>query len=175
MGTQLIFCVETNKQTKSDYIYINSVIRWFYQDLPANIKVSTVYMNNKYNYNSNKVKKEISNYEKQYRAASKNNHSEVIYCFDCDDYDIKAEDKVFLKTAREYCENNGCRFVWFCKDIEQVFLRERINDNEKKVRAEVFQRKKMIRNLNFSIFESDSYQVYKSNLGLVLNEFLARR
>ena len=60
MGTQLIFCVETNKQTKSDYIYINSVIRWFYQDLPANIKVSTVYMNNKYNYNSNKVKKEIS-------------------------------------------------------------------------------------------------------------------
>lgn len=44
--------------------------------------------------------------------------SKVIYCFDCDNFDTNAEDENFLKNAKQYCEENGYEFVWFCRDIE---------------------------------------------------------
>ena len=34
MGTQLIFCVETNKQCKSDQIYIRDTIERFNREIP---------------------------------------------------------------------------------------------------------------------------------------------
>lgn len=174
MGTQLILCLETNKQTNSDLIYINSTIKHFYKELPTSIKISKVYMNGKYNYNSRKVKREIENLSKQYGVTSKLNKSVVIFCFDCDEYDIKNEDRIFLSEAKAYCLKKDYRFVWFCKEIEQVFLHERVPDNEKKKCAEVFQRKHQIEQVDFHCLEANEYQIYKSNLALVLDEFIQR-
>ena len=95
MGLQLIFCVETNKKCKSDYIYIKNTIDRFYSLDQAWIKLSFIYMDGKGNYDTLKNWKNIDRKIHDYSASSKSNHSKVIFCFDCDDYDTKSEDKKF--------------------------------------------------------------------------------
>ena len=133
MGLQLIICVETNKKCNSDFIYIRSTINRFYDVDNANIRITPVYLDGKGKYASGKVKKEVASLKNQYKAAAKNNSSIVIYCFDCDNYDTKTEDLRFLNEAREYCDENGFRFVWFCKDIEDVYLGKQISERRKKL------------------------------------------
>ena len=105
MGLQLIFVVETNKNCKSDWIYIKETIERFYQYDQVQIKFSPVYMDGKGKY-KNKEKK-VSSLISQYKAASKHNQSQVIFCFDCDEYTSKPEDADFLANARRYCNEKG--------------------------------------------------------------------
>ena len=49
MGLQLIFVVETNKNCKSDWIYIKETIERFYQYDQVQIKFSPVYMDRREN------------------------------------------------------------------------------------------------------------------------------
>lgn len=44
MGLQLIFVVEANEKSKSDWIYMKDTIERFYQLDQAQIKLSPVYM-----------------------------------------------------------------------------------------------------------------------------------
>ena len=62
MGLQLILCMETNERVKSDYIYINNTIKFFYELDQSNIRISPVYMCGKGNYNSSGVRKKISKF-----------------------------------------------------------------------------------------------------------------
>ena len=77
--------------------------------------------------NSNKKEKEIKSLTAQYRSTSKTNRTSVIYCFDCDDYDNKIDDRNFLGEAKKYCDGLGYEFVWFCKDVEQVYIGRKEN------------------------------------------------
>ena len=103
MGLQLIFVVETNKKCNSDWIYIKDTIEHFYSYERTQIKFSVVYMEGKWKYD--KKEKQINNLISQYKATSENNRSKVIFCFDCDDYDINQGDADFLKKAKKYCDN----------------------------------------------------------------------
>lgn len=94
MGLQLVFCVETNKKTQSDVIYIKQAISQFYNLNHAHQKLSWVFMDGKGKYASVSVRNEIEKNIKTYKVSSENNTSIVIYCFDCDDYDVKQEEKV---------------------------------------------------------------------------------
>ena len=172
MGTQLIICVETNKRNRSDYMYIKSTIDHFYHLDQANIKLSPIYMDGKGNYTSKKVKKEIETDIKQYHAASPNNKSVVIICLDCDDYDIKPEDERFISEARDYCKQNHFRFVWFCKDIERVFIGNKVSDSMKKKEAEIFLKKKKILQVNEQHLRALNYQNMRSNICCVLDDYL---
>ena len=172
MGLQLIFCMETTAKNKSDQMYIWSTIDHFYQVDQAKVKLSPVFMEGKGNYASKRVEKRITDLKKQYAAASVNNKSVIIYCFDCDDYDHNAEDAGFLIKAEEYCDKNQYRFVWFCKDIEDVFLGERIANNQKKKRAESFFAQKSIGNVSLKQLKEKRYKPHRSNLGVVLDEYL---
>lgn len=100
MGLQLIFAVETNKKCNSDWIYIKDTIEHFYSYERTQVKFSVVYMDGKGNYNSNKKEKEIKSLTAQYRSTSKTNRTSVIYCFDCDDYDNKIDDRNFLEKQK---------------------------------------------------------------------------
>ena len=84
----------------------------------------------------------------QYKAASKKNQSRVIYCFDCDNFDTNAEDENFLKNAKQYCEENGYGFVWFCRDIEQVYIGKQVEKSLKRTEAATFKAKKLITDVN---------------------------
>ena len=97
---------------------------------------------------------------------------------------------VFLNGAKSFCDQNGFRFIWFCKDIEQVYLGKSIPDSSKKKEAESFLRKKKIKDVRMSkaknIYDFSKaqipiklkvarYQNGKSNLCAVLDEYLIRQ
>ncbi len=172
MGLQLILCMETNERVKSDYIYINNTIKFFYELDQSNIRISPVYMCGKGNYNSSGVRKKISKFFSMYDGAAKNNRSKVIYCFDCDNYDKKSEDAIFLDKVKKYCEENDYEFVWFCKDIEQVYLGHSVSDSDKKKEAMAFDVKKKIREVDIGKLRVNRYLLHKSNLCCVLDKYL---
>lgn len=175
MGLQLIICVETNKKCNSDYIYIKSSIEQFYSVDHGNVKLSPVYLDGKGNYSSKKILKNINELSKLYRVSSEHNKSVVLCCFDCDEYDSKPEDMVFLDGAKSFCDQNGYQFVWFCKDIEQVYLGKSVSDNSKKNEANTFLRKKRIKDVKIDKLKATRYQNGKSNLCVVLDDYLTRK
>ena len=172
MGVQLIICVETNEKTKSDYIYIKQAIEWVYKTAPVNVRFSPVYMDGKGNYKSRKVEKRVQDLIRQYQAASKSNISHVLYCVDCDDYDRNPSDRVFLDRLQEYCNEHCFRFVWFCRDIEHVFLGRQISDNEKRKEADGFAKHHLIEKVDISSLRITKYSLQKSNLCTVLDDYL---
>ncbi len=167
MGLQLIFVVETDNKCKSDWIYIKDTIEYFYEYDRTDIKLSPVYMNGKGRYKNKE--KEIQGLISQYR--NKSNISKVLYCFDCDDYDKKPEDSNFLETAKKYCDYKGYEFVWFCKDIEHVYIGNQIDDSKKKKTAADFKVKKLIEKLDSKRLKSDCYKTETSNLMNVLAKY----
>ena len=173
MGQQLIFVVETNKKCNSDWIYIKDTIEHFYQYDRAHTKFSTVYMNGKGNY-PNKSKK-IQSLISQYASTSENNRSHVLYCFDCDDYDCNPEDIQFLKSAKRYCNDREYDLIWFCKDIEQVYLGSRIANTQKKEKAATFKAKKSITQIQTDLLLYSSYRIGTSNILCVLDNYLMRK
>ena len=171
MGTQLIFCVETNKQCKSDQIYIRDTIEKFFSYDNAMVKFSFIFMDGKYKYSSKSVKTQISKMVKLYVASSRNNQSVVIYCFDCDDYDLNQRDSEFLEEVKMYCKDNSYRFVWFCKDVERVYIGEKVPDKLKKKKAESFRSKKQINSIRREMLHVEQYRQNCSNILNVLEKF----
>lgn len=169
MGVQLIFVVETNKKCNSDWIYIKETIEHFYLYDRIKVKLSVVYMDGRGNYSSNKKEREIKGYISQYRATSKTNKSKVIYCFDCDEYINNPEDLKFLKKAKKYCDDHEAEFVWFCKDVEQVYLGHSVNDSQKKKEAAGFKIRKEINNTNTRKLSEKNYKTGTSNIINVLD------
>ncbi len=173
MGKQLIFCVESNKKAITDYIYIKHTISRFYPSYNrADIRLSVVYMNGKGNYSKSKVTRQINEYAKHYLVTNPDGQNIVIYCFDCDDYDIKPEDKSFLEEAYDYCTRNGYRLVWFCKEVESVYLGRRVPDKDKVREANAFARKKGIESVNKDKLRVDAYRDTCSNICGILDEYL---
>ncbi|MBQ7890377.1 MAG: hypothetical protein IJ356_11510 [Erysipelotrichaceae bacterium] len=172
MGLQLIFVVETNKKCKSDWIYIKDTIDCFYQ-YDQQVKLSVVYMDGKKKYK--KKQKEILSLISQYCSRNKDNQSKVLFCFDCDDYDSNPEDNRFIEEVKEYCAANGYDFIWFCKDIECVYLGEKVDKKLKKKASESFKSNKMIQNVQVRNLSVDSFQDNTSNILNVLDTHLRRR
>ena len=52
MGLQLIFVVETNKKSKSDWIYVKDTVDYFYKYERTEVKFSPIYMEGRGKYNS---------------------------------------------------------------------------------------------------------------------------
>ena len=175
MGLQLIFVVETKKSCKSDWIYIKDTIDYFYQCNPAHTKLSPVYMDGKGRYKNKEkeILKLIAGYASG--SVSKSNQSKVIYCFDCDDYDAKHEDSKFLEAARQYCFEKNYDFIWFCKDIECVYLGKKVDDSQKKKEAENFKIKKLIKNVSPDKLLAANYGANTSNIMRVLDTYLKRK
>ena len=171
MGVQLIFAVETNKKCTSDWIYIKDTIEYFYSYERTQVKFSVVYMDGKGNYNSKKKEKEIKSLASQYSSTSNTNRSRVIYCFDCDDYDSKMDDLKFLEEAKKYCDEHEYDFVWFCKDVEQVYIGKKVDDSQKKKEAATFKAKKQINSIDSKKLLMKNYRNNTSNIMNVLDGY----
>lgn len=169
MGCQFVFVVETNKKCQSDWMYIKDTIDYFYEYQHTQVKLSVVYMDGRGNYR--KKQKDIQKLISQYQATSKRNQTKVIYCFDCDDFDTKTEDSDFLKKAKEYCKENGYEFVWFCRDIEQVYIGKQVDNNQKKKEAVTFKSGKLIKKVNVDKLCETNYRLNRSNFMTVLDQF----
>ena len=171
MGLQLIFAVETNKKCNSDWIYIKDTIEYFYSYERTQVKFSVVYMDGKGNYNSKKKEKEIKSLTSQYSSTSNTNRSRVIYCFDCDDYDSKMDDLKFPEEAKKYCDEHEYDFVWFCKDVEQVYIGKKVDDSQKKKEVATFKAKKQINSIDSKKLLMKNYRNNTSNIMNVLDGY----
>lgn len=169
MGLQLVFVVEANKKSKTDWIYIKDTIDRFYKYDVAHLKLSTVYMDgkNKYLVKEKEVKSLIS----QYNGASAKNVTKVIYCFDCDDYDSNPVDKDFIDKTQKFCKSNNYEYVWFCKDIERVYLGKKVEDGQKNREATKFKVNKLMDGVSESKLKGKSFGANMSNILNVLDKF----
>lgn len=172
MGIQLIFCVEADLRSKSDYIYIKNTIEHFYTYDRAQVKLSPIYMGSKWKYNQNKVLKQIEQLIKKYNSASKENKTEVFYCVDCDDFDVRKEDSDYLDKLNVFCTKRKYNVIWFCKEIESVYLGKRINDNAKKTAAVKFAVQRKIEGVDQKMLYGKKYKDKCSNICGVLDLYI---
>jgi len=172
MALQLIFCVETIKSNGSDWIYIQDTIHHFYH-LPGSTKLQPVYMNGKGHFKTPKAENEINRLIKHFNAAA-GNKTMVIYCLDCDDYANNIKDKTFLENAEQYCQDHGYHLVWFCRDIEEVFLGHTVEKHNKKTEAARFRKNSLVNQLNPNSISSIQYTPHKTNLFQILDQYLER-
>ena len=174
MGLQLIFCVESNPKSQTDWIYIHETVRHYYSDINAAVRLTPIFLSGKNNYRSAKVTKSISSYIKQYKAASADNRSVVIYAVDTDNFDSDPDDIAFFGEIQRYCADNGYEFIWFCKDIEQVYIGKKVTDSKKTSEATTFKKKHKINDTIESKLKTASPKVNSSNILAVLDKWLKR-
>ena len=170
MAIQIIFVMEADEKSRSDYMYIRTVLDKHYNILQRkDIKIMPVFMGGKGNYQKAKVERTITGNVKKY---SVNGESKIVYCFDTDKYDSNPEDSKLLNQEQDYCASKGYDFVWFCHDIEEVFLGHSVKQSEKtdiarKFMANASKSAIVVNNLNV-----DSIGKGKSNLIRVLDKYL---
>ena len=85
---------------------------------------------------------------------------------------------MFLKNTRQYCKEKGYEFVWFCKDIEQVYIGKRVADKDKKKEAAKFKADNRITGVEGSKLRANNYRINMSNILKILgnyNEFIPKK
>lgn len=170
MAIQMIFCVETNKKADTDSIYITDTIKHWYK-ITNQIKINKVYMNTKTRYNSKDVIKEINQWIKKFTIGE----TKVIYCIDTDQYERNAEHAKELDKISQYCKENGYDLIWFCHDVEEVFLGQKVSDSQKVREAENFRKKKKIEDIPIEKLSCNEKRVCVSNILTVLDKYLERK
>ncbi|MBR2498726.1 MAG: hypothetical protein IKB67_03330 [Clostridia bacterium] len=126
----LIFCVECNKKSESDKMYISNVIKNFYK-LDTSIKTRYLNFAGKGKYKSEKIKKEIE----KIKAEPHYKQIKVVYCVDADKIQADPDTNKLNEEIKKYCKKNNYEFVWFCRNIEDVFLHKTINNSKEKIKA----------------------------------------
>lgn len=173
---QLIFCVETNKQSNTDFQYIKSLIDKFYEYNNGHILIKPVYLGGKGKYTTRKNLGEINRLIRQFSASADNSESYVFLCIDCDKYDSNPADRLFLTQAEEYCHSkHNYSLIWFCRDVEDVFLGHQVPNNQKKAEANRFVKNHMIDHIDAQNLTGTKYKTHSSNICLVLDQLLTVR
>ena len=168
MIKRILCCVETTKQADTDYQYIRETIRQFYIE-PSNIVIRPVYMESKSRYNSRSVQEQI---RKQTMNSTENS---VIYFIDTDDWDVSADDQKLLKQIQEYCTVHGYDFVFFCKDVEDVYLGRRKKKKKKVSAIKKFKSTHAIETVEIKHLEGKRCQTHYSNIMNVLDKYWVRK
>ena len=169
MYRQLLFCVEADKKSNSDFVYISEILKHFYSYDNNKVSVKCINMGSKYNYNRSKIIKEISSRIRQFRG-----ETNVFICVDTDNIQGKYEDKKKIEEIDDYCKLKGFELIWFCRDIEEVCWGKHIADDIKVKEAGRFRRKNIIKNLETKKLESNNHNKENSNALLVLDQYLER-
>ena len=111
MSIQLIIAVEANKESRSDYRYIDSFIKRYFK-IGTN-KISYVYMGSKMNYSDKGINKQITSLINSYKRTGE---SHVIYCFDTDDFSVSPDHQANDEKIKKNLGHNS-DIVWFNRDI----------------------------------------------------------
>ena len=169
MAIQLILCVETNKKADTDSKYIFETIRYYY-NVDNSVKLSKIYMGTKTKYNSKEVLKEIKQKKSMFSHGSM-----VIYCIDTDQYEKNPNHKKEYDEIQKYCEHENYEMVWFCHDVEEVFIGYKVSDSDKTKKAAEFVKKNIVKNVNYKKLSSDKLIKNTSNMLLVFDKYLQRK
>lgn len=170
MGIQLLFCIETNKAANTDWIYINKTIRQYYK-LSPEISLKTIPMGGKTNYRNKTVNSKIKSFTNGY---SRNGKTIVFFCIDTDNCENDPDRKREFDTIYGYCCRQGYEFIWFCRDIEEVYWGERIEAGDKVKMAGRFNSHDQIQSITETDLSSELVRKGKSNILVILDRYLER-
>jgi hypothetical protein len=80
-----------------------------------------------------------------------------------------------LDNIDKYCKENHYDLIWFCHDVEEVYLGRKAPDSQKVQEAAAFRRKKQIEKLQSGKLSCDGKHVCTSNILNVLDKYLSRK
>lgn len=162
---QLIFIVEANKDSQSDYLYISETLKKYYNTLGH--KMTPIYLNGKGNYN--KKKTEIGRNISKYSGTT-----HIFMCYDIDNPNKQAYELNPL--IEDYAKENGYELIWFYEDIEQVYLGESVPNNVKAIKAKQFVAHNAIKEVQeISLIQKEISRKKSSNILVVLDKWLPRK
>ena len=101
--------------------------------------------------------------------------SKVIYCIDTDAYESNYEQKKELDDIKRFCEKNGYDLVWFCHDVEEVFLGKQVENSQKVKEAGAFRSSRGIERVREDKLSVAGIRNKCSNLLRVLGQYLERK
>ena len=101
--------------------------------------------------------------------------SQVVYFIDSDKYDSNPEDQQLNTDIENFCRQNGYKFVWFCRDIEEVFLHKTVDDSKKKEEVAKFKKGNNLGKATEATLSATSMSKKKSNMLLILDRVLERK
>lgn len=168
MNKLVLFCVESTPQADTDTLYIQETLEHFYVR-SSKITIRFVHMKSKTRYNSKTVREEIKRRSMYFEDIT------VIYCVDTDDYDISSDSNELLNKIREHCESNNYEFIFFCKDIEDVYWGQKVQKTKKISEASRFRSSKSIEKVNEKLLQRGQYQAHCSNILNVLDRYFTRK
>lgn len=169
MSKQILLCMETKKKARTDYQYIAETIKRFYKD-DRKISYKPIFLESKTRYKDNGKLKEIDKYRKNFPGDTK-----VIYFIDYDDSDTSSQTLKLFNEIINFCKNNNYEFVFFVKDIEDVYWGKQINNDEKVEWAAKFKRKQLINNVKENNLLSNSIKQHCSNILVILDKYWIRK
>ena len=142
---QLIICYESRKG-KSDKIYINEFLKYFYPDKLRGNKLDWVHLDSKAKCQQHDH--EINDKKAKYAYTHKNAKSVVIFCLDSD-YGRPASSS--NNEIIQFCSNHGYEIIWFHRDIEEALIKKHFTTSKQKtVAATNFAKNKAISKLDLS-------------------------
>jgi hypothetical protein len=168
MSKQIIFCVETNKKSDTDWKYIFETINWFYEK-NNDIKYTPIYMGSIAKYNSPKVTKEIKEKTRMYFG-----ETHVVYCADVDSIGSDSYQLKIHEELKDYCNKNNYSFIWFNEDIESVYLGKKVANKEKVKESVRFTKNKLISNIKKEDLRKKKDTEKGSNILLVLEKLIGK-
>lgn len=131
---QFILVTETSDTALTDDAYYGWIINSYFNayrqrsgDKGLQIRFEFVHMDGKTNYKSDEAIKEIKTRISMFKGIT-----EVIYCFDIDNYGKK--NKEFISEVRAYCDEHGYRLSFAHPEIERVFNITHGNSKVEKVK-----------------------------------------
>lgn len=169
MNKQFLFCVETTRQANTDYQYIRETLLHFYHESRKNV-IRPVFMESKSRYNSSSVLKTIKNKQKAFPG-----ETHVIYFIDTDLIDVSPQARQDAERIRDFCNTNGFDFVFFCRDIEDVFCGDKVPSTLKVRYVEQFKRNHGIRTVEPNRLQCEQYNIHCSNILNVLDKYWLRK
>jgi len=169
MSIGLIFVMETSAPGKSDHVYIQTVLDHFF--IYKDVTILNVFLDGKRNYSSKKTLSIIGNYQSMLRSQAID--SSVIYFIDTDSASFDYDQGSFFSNVSSFCKTKGFGLVWFCKNVENVFLGKEANAIGSKLKAaKDFVRTSGINSIPKTALSQTAIKANGSNILLILSKYL---
>ena len=171
---QLLLVTETSGEDKTDVIYINEVIKCFFDT--AGVNVQWITLGGKQHYKDKKIANKIRNLENMFKSYNKNGKTVTIYFIDTDSIEKEYKLGSFYKNLCDYINEKGYELVWFCKNAENVFLNvEPESLSNKAQEAKAFATNNRINGIDKDKLSKIAIELNCSNILIVLSKYLKKR
>lgn len=171
---QLLLVTETSGEDKTDVIYINEVIKHFFDTSGVNVQWIT--LDGKTHYKDKKIENKIRNLEKMFKSYNKDGKTVTIYFIDTDSEEKEYKQGSFFKNLCDYITEKGYELVWFCKNAENVFLNvEPETLSNKTQEAKKFAVNNKIKDIDKDKLSKIAIELNCSNILIVLSKYLSKK